>query len=267
MLCGHSKPVGGRNVTLNALIYWLDMAGVIVFALSGVVLACRSHMDPFGMLVLAAVTGIGGGTLRDLVLGVRPVFWVTDPTYLWVILATVGLSILGFHYIHRLSRGFLPVADAFGLALFVVIGAHKALQLQMPGLVAVLMGMMTGVAGGMVRDMLARRVPLVLREEIYATAAIAGGVTYVGLYVLGAPGALAVAMSLLVTLGLRLAAIHWHLALPVFAWVVIQPPQAPVQEASAEAAAAEEKTPTRPARPKARVKLIPPERRRKRSKP
>src|SRR5690554_4172334 len=96
---------------LSGLIYWLDMAGVIVFALSGVILACRSRMDPFGMLVLGAVTGIGGGTLRDLVLGVRPVFWVTDPTYLWVILATVGLSIIGFHYIHRLSRVFLPVAE------------------------------------------------------------------------------------------------------------------------------------------------------------
>ena len=79
---------------MTGLVYWLDMAGVIVFALSGVILACRSRMDPFGMLVLAAVTGIGGGTLRDLVLGVRPVFWVGDPAYLWVILATVGLSVL-----------------------------------------------------------------------------------------------------------------------------------------------------------------------------
>lgn len=142
---------------MTGLVYWLDMAGVIVFALSGVILACRSRMDPFGMLVLAAVTGIGGGTLRDLVLGVRPVFWVGDPAYLWVILATVGLSVLGFHYIHRLSRGFLPVADAFGLALFTVIGTHKALTLEAPGVVAVLMGLLTGVAGGMMRDVLARR--------------------------------------------------------------------------------------------------------------
>ena len=97
-----------RESRVSGVIYWLDLAGVIVFALSGVILACRSRMDPFGMLVLAAVTGIGGGTLRDLVLGVRPVFWVTDPTYLWVILATVGVSLVGFHYIHRLSRGFYP---------------------------------------------------------------------------------------------------------------------------------------------------------------
>ena len=248
---------------MNGLIYWLDLAGVIVFALSGVVLACRKRMDPFGMLVLAAVTGIGGGTMRDLVLGAQPVFWVTDPTYLWVILITVGLSIIGFHYIHRLSRGFLPVADAFGLALFVVIGAHKALQMGTTGLVAVLMGMMTGVAGGMIRDVLARRVPMVLREEIYATAAIAGGIAYVGLDALGAPGFLAICLSLLTTLGIRLAAIHWRLALPTFAWVVIPrapEPSPPVAEGEPPAPPAE------PPRPKVRVRMIRPEQSRRRKK-
>ncbi|MBZ5486260.1 trimeric intracellular cation channel family protein [Halomonas aquamarina] len=208
---------------MTGVVYWLDMAGVIVFALSGVILACRSRMDPFGMLVLAAVTGIGGGTLRDLVLGIRPVFWVSDPSYLWVILATVGVSLVGFHYIHRLSRGFLPIADACGLALFTVIGTHKALLLGTSGVVAVLMGMMTGVAGGMIRDMLAQRVPMVLREEIYATAAMAGGIAYVVLQALGCPLYVSIAVALLVTLGLRLAAIHWQLALPVFAWVTIPP--------------------------------------------
>lgn len=246
---------------MNELIYWLDMAGVVVFALSGVVLACRSRMDPFGMLVLAAMTGIGGGTLRDLVLGIRPVFWVTDPTYLWVILATVGLSILGFHYIHRLSRGFMPVADAFGLALFVVIGAHKALEMGTSGLVAMLMGVMTGVAGGMMRDVLARRIPMVLREEIYATAAIAGGVVYVGLDALGAPGPVAVAFSLSATLGLRLAAIHWRLALPTFAWVVIPRASEPTPPATADAPP---EPPAEPRRPKVRVRMITPERARRR---
>ncbi len=214
---------------MSQVVYWLDMAGVVVFALSGVVLACRHRMDPFGMLVLAAVTGIGGGTLRDLVLGVRPVFWVSDPTYLWVIFATVGLAMLGFHYIHRLSRGVLPVADALGLALFSVIGAHKALQLGSPGVVAVLMGMMTGVAGGMIRDVLAQRVPMVLREEIYATAAIAGGTVYVVLHSLGLSAALTIPAALLTTLGLRLSAIYWHLSLPVFAWVTLPPKKSPRQ--------------------------------------
>ncbi|MBZ0331152.1 trimeric intracellular cation channel family protein [Halomonas sp. ANAO-440] len=235
---------------MTSMVYWLDMAGVIVFALSGVILACRSRMDPFGMLVLAAVTGIGGGTLRDLVLGVRPVFWVADPTYLWVILATVGVSIIGFHYIHRLSRVFLPVADAFGLALFTAIGTHKALQLGTPGAVAVLMGLLTGVAGGMVRDVLARRVPMVLRQEIYATASIAGGITYVVLYALEAPWALTISLALMMTLGLRLAAIYWRLSLPVFAWVEIAPPVSGSDEAGSD------KTPAPQARTKARVRMI-----------
>ncbi|ATJ81489.1 trimeric intracellular cation channel family protein [Halomonas beimenensis] len=247
---------------MTGWVYWLDMAGVIVFALSGVILACRSRMDPFGMLVLAAVTGIGGGTLRDLVLGVRPVFWVSDPAYLWVILATVGLSVLGFHYIHRLSRVFLPVADAFGLALFTVIGTHKALTLAAPGVVAVLMGLLTGVAGGMIRDVLARRVPMVLRQEIYATASIAGGVAFVGLDALGAPFGATVAAALATTLGLRLAAIHWRLALPVFAWVVVARPE-PARPPEAD----EPGVTAPPRRPKARVKLIPPDRSRRRRKP
>lgn len=241
---------------MTDLVYWLDMAGVIVFALSGVVLACRSRMDPFGMLVLAAVTGIGGGTLRDLVLGVQPVFWVTDPTYLWVILGTVGLSILGFHYIHRLSRGFLPVADAFGLALFTVIGTHKALLLGSSGIVAVLMGLLTGVAGGMVRDVLARRVPMVLRQEIYATAAIVGGTVFVILEALGVSFMPTIVLALSTTLGLRLAAIHWRLSLPVFAWVVIQQSSAPTSGP----------TEREPRRPKARVRLVPPERSRRKGK-
>lgn len=245
---------------MNGLVYWLDIAGVIVFALSGVIIACRSRMDPFGMLVLAAVTGIGGGTLRDLVLGVRPVFWVSDPAYLWVIIATVALSILGFHYIHRLSRVFLPVADAFGLALFTVIGAHKALMLGTPGVVAVLMGLMTGVAGGMIRDMLARRVPMVLRQEIYATASIAGGVCLVAGYKLGVPHVAAIGIGLAVTLGLRLAAIYWRISLPTFAWVVIERPALPVPSGQDGTGVAQTKR-----RPKVRVKLIPPERRQRRS--
>ncbi|MEF8834229.1 MAG: trimeric intracellular cation channel family protein [Halofilum sp. (in: g-proteobacteria)] len=200
-------------------VYWLDLAGVAVFALSGVIVACRSRMDPFGMLVLAAVTGIGGGTLRDLVLGVRPVFWITDTTYLWVVLATVVLASVGFRYVHRIARTVLPVVDAVGLALFTAIGAHKAVLLDAPGSVAIVMGLFTGVAGGVIRDVLANRVPMVLREEIYATASIAGGITFVSLHALDAPFTTAINTTVVVTLGLRLAAIRWKLRLPVFAWV------------------------------------------------
>lgn len=203
---------------MAAWVHALDLAGVVVFALSGVVLACQRRLDPFGVLVLAAVTGIGGGTLRDLLLGVRPVFWVARPEYLWAIIATVVLALAGLRYLHRLSRLWLPVLDAFGLALFTVLGAHKALTLHHAGVVAVLMGMLTGVAGGMVRDVLARRVPLVMRREIYATASLLGGTLYVAAQSLGLALSWSVGLGVGVTLLLRLAAIRWHLSLPVVGW-------------------------------------------------
>lgn len=246
----------------SAIVYWLDLAGTMVFALSGVLLACRSRMDPIGMLVLAAATAVGGGTMRDLVLGVQPVFWVTDTTYLWVVLATVGASLIGYRYIHRLNRVFLPVADAFGLALFVVIGANKALLLGFSGVVAVLMGLFTGVAGGMIRDVLARRVPLVLRSEIYATAAIVGGVVYVVCEVLGVAH-LGLVMSLATTLGLRLAAIRWKLSLPVFVWAMIDPDVSLRKAADPEHADLEfsgpvhtDQPPGEPTRRKMRVRMV-----------
>ena len=242
-------------------IYWLDLAGVIVFALSGVIIACRSRMDPFGMLVLAAMTGIGGGTLRDLLLGIRPVFWVTDPTYLWVIIITVVSSIIGFHYIHRLSRIVLPVLDAFGLAIFTIIGAHKALALGHGGTVAVLMGLLTGVAGGMLRDVLARRVPMVLRQEIYATASIAGATTYVTLYTHPIHPYATIALPILVILALRLSAIYWRLSLPVFAWITspAEPSSRSTMDNAAPSPSEIEKTP----RSKARVRMLSPKRRRR----
>lgn len=196
----------------------LDLAGVVVFALSGVVLACQRRMDPFGVFVLAAVTGIGGGTLRDLLLGVQPVFWIRQPVYLWVILITVILALAGLRLLHRLSRLWLPVLDAFGLALFTVLGARKALILHHAGVVAVLMGLLTGVAGGMLRDVLAHRVPLVLRREIYATASLLGGTSYVAVRVAGLGPATAAALGIAATLLLRLAAIRWRLSLPTVGW-------------------------------------------------
>lgn len=242
-------------------VYWLDLAGVTVFALSGVILACRSRMDPFGMLVLAAMTGIGGGTLRDLLLGIRPVFWVTDPTYLWVIIITVVISIVGFHYIHRLSRIVLPVLDAFGLAIFTIIGAHKALALGHGGTVAVLMGLLTGVAGGMLRDVLARRVPMVLRQEIYATASIAGAWTYVILYSQPIHPYTTIALPILVILALRLSAIYWRLSLPVFAWIT-SPAEASSKSTMHNATPSSNEIEKKP-RSKARVRMLSPTRRRR----
>jgi len=198
------------------MIYWLDLFGVAVFAVTGALAAGRKSMDLFGVMVLATVTAIGGGTMRDLFLGVRPVFWVDQPVYLMVItgaaLATVGLQRrLGF-----LLDKPLIYFDAFGLALFAVIGAQKALMLGAPALVCIVMGVMTGTFGGVIRDTISDKFPLIFRSDIYATCAVLGAGVYVGLMKLGLGESLAVSVGLLAGLGLRLAAIRWHLTLPIF---------------------------------------------------
>ena len=133
---------------MNELLYWLDLFGIVVFALSGALMAGRYKLDPFGVVVLASVTAIGGGTIRDIILD-TPVFWVENPIYLYVILATAVLTIILIRRPKRIPKRFLLIADAFGLALFAVLGTEKALSLGAPVSVAVVMGTITGVAGGM----------------------------------------------------------------------------------------------------------------------
>ncbi|MDP5293712.1 TRIC cation channel family protein [Oceanimonas sp. CHS3-5] len=201
---------------VDSVFYWSDLFGTAVFAFSGVLVAGRLRMDGFGVIVLAAVTAIGGGTIRDLIIGAEQVFWVADTLYLWVILGTAMLGIYIVRLPRRLPWYMLPLADAFGLAVFTVIGADKALSHGTSGMVAVVMGVITGVAGGMIRDVLAREVPMVLQREIYATACILGGILYTGALVLGLPTLLATALGMLGTFVLRVAAIRWHLSLPAF---------------------------------------------------
>ncbi|MCS3455603.1 trimeric intracellular cation channel family protein [Aeromonas rivuli] len=201
---------------VDQIVYVSDMFGTAVFAFSGVLVAGRLRMDAFGVLVLAAVTAIGGGTIRDMILGATPVFWVRDTLYIWVILLTALLGMWLVRLPKRLPWYVLPVADAFGLALFTVIGAQKALHFGASGLIAVLMGTMTGVAGGMIRDVLAREIPMVLQKEIYATACILGGIVYTVALECSLDRVLAMFISMAVVFGLRVAAIYWHLSLPTF---------------------------------------------------
>ena len=138
---------------MNELLYWLDIFGIIVFALSGALMAGRYKLDPFGVVVLASVTAIGGGTIRDIILQ-TPVFWVVEPLYIYVILITALLTIILVREPKRIPKRFLLIADALGLALFAVLGTQKSLALGSPIPVAILMGTLTGVAGGMIRDVL-----------------------------------------------------------------------------------------------------------------
>ncbi|UXK07622.1 trimeric intracellular cation channel family protein [Shewanella putrefaciens] len=197
-------------------IYFFDLCGTAVFALSGALAAGRHRMDPFGVIVLASVTAIGGGSIRDALIGATPVFWIRDPNYIIVILATVLACLLLVRRPRKVPEYILPVADAFGLALFTVIGAEKALNMGLSGMIAVVMGLITGVGGGIIRDLLCRQIPMVLRTEIYATASIIGGIGYTVSLTYGMNEKTALFLAMTSTLIIRLSAIKWHLSLPAF---------------------------------------------------
>ena len=196
-------------------MYYLDLAGVAVFAASGVLAARNRDLDLLGVIVVAAITAIGGGTLRDLLLDRHPIFWVPDPWYLVVIIASATLTV-AYVRIWPPPGVTLLVADALGLALFALSGAQLAQAAQCPPLIVVLMGTVTGVTGGVLRDVITAQVPLILRREIYATAAIAGVSVYLALEAFGVPPAPAFGAGMIVVVALRLLAIRWGLHLPVF---------------------------------------------------
>jgi len=197
------------------LLYWLDLFGVMIFALSGALMAGRYKLDPFGVVVLAAVTAIGGGTIRDVTLDTT-VFWVANPIYIVVIVVTALMTVLIIRRPKRIPKRFLLIADAFGLALFAVLGAQKSLDLGVSAPVAIVMGTITGVAGGMIRDVLCNVIPLILRQEIYALAAMLGGCLFVLFDWLGWSENVATVCAIIGALTLSLAAIYWQVSLPAF---------------------------------------------------
>ncbi len=200
---------------MQSLIYILDLFGVAVFAITGSLAAGRKHMDLFGVVVLAIVTALGGGTIRDLVIGAKPVFWVSDPLYLFIATATaIAIFFIGRFY--DLPNYTLLTADAFGLAVFTIVGAERALAFGISPGIAIVMGIMTGVAGGMLRDVLSGEVPLILSREIYATASLCGAIVFIVVYQSLDNHAFAVIASIIATLSLRLSAIKWNLSLPHF---------------------------------------------------
>ena len=201
----------------SMLLYLIDLFGTAIFAISGVLLAGRLKMDPFGVVVLASVTAIGGGTIRDMALGAMPVFWIKDTTYLWVIFITCLLTMLLVRRPKRVAWWILPVCDAIGLAVFVGIGVEKAMNYQDSAMVAVIMGVITGCGGGIIRDVLAREIPMVLRSEVYATACIIGGLFHTTALAMGYDSSSAFLAGVASTLIIRLGAIRWHLSLPTFA--------------------------------------------------
>ena len=195
-----------------SLILFFDLAGVFVFALTGALAANRANMDIFGHIVLAMLPAIGGGTLRDMMLDV-PVFWLSAPFYIWTAIAA---ALLVFAFPPRLGRrlSVLEWADALGLALFCVIGTSKAFGLTGNITVSVTMGIITASAGGMMRDIVCAQVPLILRKEIYATAALIGGLLYCFAVKFGVGGTTSMLIGGATAFLIRGCALHFGWSLP-----------------------------------------------------
>ncbi|MDO5505972.1 MAG: trimeric intracellular cation channel family protein [Pseudoxanthomonas suwonensis] len=197
---------------MGTLFIWLDLIGTFVFALSGGVLAARHRLDLFGVLALSFATASVGGIIRDVVIGTVPPAALSHWQYpaIWLV-----AGLMAFFFSNGINRVMYPVRifDAMGLAVFAVAGTAKALDAGIPPLMAPLLGVLTGVGGGMVRDMLLAQVPLVLRAELYAVAALAGGMVVAIADVLGWPAQPAAMAGTVLCFGLRIAALHrgWHL--------------------------------------------------------
>lgn len=197
-------------------IYIADLLGVAVFATAGALAAQGKRLDILGVVVLAIVTSIGGGTIRDITLDIHPVVWIADTTYLWVAIISAVVAFVVCRYM-QYPRRLLLVLDVMGLALFTVLGAEKAMALGFSPVIAVMMGVITGCAGGMIRDILTGQIPLILQRdgELYATCSIVGAVFYIAFYdVLGEQFLALVGMAIVFVV--RLATIFANLKLPEF---------------------------------------------------
>lgn len=198
------------------LLYVLDLTGVGVFAITGALAAGRKRLDLIGVLVLALVTAVGGGTIRDLLLDRHPIVWLSDPAYLIVIVAS-AFATMGYVRWRPPPDAALLFVDALGLALFSVAGAQIAQRAGLPAASGVALGTITGAAGGVLRDVLTAEIPLVFKPgALYATAAIAGTSGYFILDAIGLPRQIAALIGMAIVALLRLAAMWWGLRLPVF---------------------------------------------------
>ncbi|MCD8434970.1 trimeric intracellular cation channel family protein [Tenacibaculum dicentrarchi] len=159
------------------IIYALDIAGTFAFAISGALVAMKKQFDVFGVVIIAFVTAVGGGMIRDVLINAHPINWISDLNYIWTILTAVGFTFLFRSKIAPLRKTMF-LFDTIGISVFTLLGLEKGLSCDLHPFVALVMGMVSAVFGGVLRDVLTRKVPLIFKKEIYASACLAGGVVY-----------------------------------------------------------------------------------------
>lgn len=195
------------------LITVLDLIGTLVFAISGSLMAKQHDFDIFGAAVVAFVTALGGGTIRDMLIGVTPVGWMIDPQYLVAVITGVVMVLIFPSYLLKLRKTMF-LFDTIGIGIFTLIGIQKAIGLGLSPMIALMMGIVSAVFGGVIRDILCTEVPLIFRKEIYATACLAGGAIYLLSIYLGVNNSLAMITSMCIIIGIRLVSVLKHIALP-----------------------------------------------------
>ncbi|WP_430816108.1 trimeric intracellular cation channel family protein [Carboxylicivirga sp. RSCT41] len=195
------------------LILTFDYIGTMVFAISGTLTAAQKRLDIFGAIFIGFVTAIGGGTVRDIMLGNLPVSWIQSYDYFFLILAGVLITILFKKFVLKL-RNTLFLFDTIGIGVFTVIGLEKALAFGISAPIAVIMGLSSAVVGGIIRDTLTNEVPLIFHKEIYATACITGAVVYLILYNLQVPQVICESITVVTIIGIRLWAVRYNITMP-----------------------------------------------------
>lgn len=199
------------------LLHLIYLIAITAEAMSGALAAGRRNMDIFGVCVIAFVTALGGGTLRDVVLGNYPIGWTQHPEYVYLVIAAGLLTTLLARFMHHLKRLFLML-DALGLVAFSLIGCSVALRLDYPAVVTVMAGMITGICGGIVRDVLCNQVPVVFRRELYASVSLAVCLLFLGLQSHGIDPALNTALCFVFGFGFRMLALRLAWRLPTFSY-------------------------------------------------
>ena len=193
--------------------FTIDILGTIAFAISGVLVAMDKKLDLFGVFIIAFVTAVGGGTLRDLLIGSTPVAWMQDATYVFVILGTVVFAILFRNKLKYFKKS-LFLFDTIGIGLYTMVGIEKGLGVGLLPIMCIALGTMTASFGGVIRDILCNEIPVIFRREIYATACILGGISYFLLRKLPIENTYAYVGAIIVVIGIRLLAVIFKIALP-----------------------------------------------------
>ncbi|MHA7863900.1 trimeric intracellular cation channel family protein [Flagellimonas marinaquae] len=191
----------------------IDILGTIAFAISGVLVAMEKRLDLFGVLIIAFVTAIGGGTLRDLLIGNTPVGWMHDLTYVITIFISVVFAIIFVNKLKYLRKS-LFLFDTIGIGLYTMVGVEKGLEAQLLPIMCVFLGTMTACFGGVIRDILCNEIPVIFRKEIYATACILGALSYFLIVQLPVKEEFAYIAGILIVIILRLLAVKFKISLP-----------------------------------------------------